>query len=327
MTNKEISDTSRDLRDAIIVEGLDYKDPTEIAPAVRRYVGHTDGWFKLTDIYNAMQLPLGKKRQAAYMALYRMWQDGDVVKHSTSEGVYRRRIRDWIKMDWLGATAETITVSYPLDFQEFFVTYPKNIILGAATPDGGKTAFAIDFIARNMYDFPIHYWTNEMDKSELKMRVLKRKDIEPGDWKFSAYECGRNYADAVSEFPNDVHIIDYLEVNDNFSQEIGDGIRAIHEALDTGIALVFLQKDYGAMYGRGRGFSTQRPRLYFTMEGGEAKIIKCKNRVDGTESYNGKTVGFKIIDGCNIIKVGEWHRGEDPFKEPAWKRGGKYYGK
>jgi len=91
---------------------------------------------------------------------------------------------------------------------------------------------------------------------------------------------------------------------------IADYLRAIHEKLSSGIAVVALQKKRGADLGRGGDFGLEKPRLYLSMDAGKLTIQKAKNWADPRANPNGLVCEFKIVNGCKFIVTQDWHKGE-----------------
>ena len=129
--------------------------------------------------------------------------------------------------------------------------------------------------------------------------------IDLEDWNFTVEERSVNFADVIR--PDCINVIDYLELAGDF-YAIADHMRQIHDRLDSGIAIVALQKKRGAELGRGGDFGLEKPRLYLSMDHGEATIQKCKNWVNHEENPNGMKLGFKIVAGCKFIITNNWHK-------------------
>ena len=117
-----------------------------------------------------------------------------------------------------------------------------------------------------------------------------------------------HFADVIH--PNDVNIIDYLEIHDNF-YAVSGMLKAIHDKLDKGVAFVALQKNPGAETGLGGYRGLEKPRVYLNLDpdypGGKATIVKAKNWATNINP-NGYSVKFKLISGCYFIEDGQWNR-------------------
>jgi hypothetical protein len=148
------------------------------------------------------------------------------------------------------------------------------------------------------------YFNSEMGSSELRKRLTKFDDLALNDWKFKAYERAENFGDVIK--PNDVNIIDFLEIHENF-YEIGGRLSEIHKKLDKGIAIVALQKNPGQDVGLGGYRTLEKPRLALAMSPGTLKIVKAKNwKTD--QNPNGLQRKFKLAAGCKLFADGQWYR-------------------
>lgn len=171
-----------------------------------------------------------------------------------------------------------------------------------------NTAFGLEFIRLNMYKYPgaVHYFNSEMGRAELRERLRRFRDTPRDDWrKFRAYERGDNFADVIH--PEQINVIDYIEVNDEF-WKVGAMIKEIHDKLTTGMCLIFLQKKEGAKYGVGAEFGIHKSRLYLNMEKGRSEIIKCKNFANPTIDPNGMVAFYSLKDGYKFDMLSPFKR-------------------
>jgi hypothetical protein len=87
----------------------------------------------------------------------------------------------------------------------------------------------------------------------------------------------------------------------------GGEIRRIYDKLKDGIAVIAIQKDEGAEYGRGKDFAREKARLYVTLNDkgthNELKIIDAKNWAQPGHNPKGKVFRFKLVDGAKFIRV------------------------
>jgi len=160
------------------------------------------------------------------------------------------------------------------------------------------------------------------------VRLNKHQDIKLDQWRFKAYERSDNFKDVI--FPDAINIIDYIEENENL-MKMGDKIKEIHERLHNGIAIVGLQKDFGATLGRGRAFTLQRPRLYLTMEYGPTKKIgkmcclAAKNRRKEDDGLAGKEMEYHLFGGWKFkMSFPDWFpMVDDPYGQSYQKGSGR----
>ena len=306
------------------LKDLDMMSDRLISQEIDEWVVATKGYFSVTDCYNTLHLTTKRQKTACRVHLHRQVQSGVVERHPTKNGLYRRLETLMGVMNLKDAKVIPLVIDWPIGIGEFFVTYPKNILLFAGTKDAGKSAFFLDFIKRNQkYGYKFNYFNSEMGPEELRMRMDKHTDMEFEDWKFHPYERMGNFGDVVE--PNAINIIDYIEINKAFS-EVADEIKSIHGKLSNGIALIAIQKKYGEILGRGGDFTLQRPRLYVTFEHrptkkeGHAKCFVAKNRRDPERGLAGRQCTYKLWDGWKFKVTVPWMMmDEDPYEEREQK--------
>lgn len=276
-----------------------------ISEDIRQWCDVQDGFFLIADLCSALNLTTRTDKGVAYTTMGRLVKEGVLEKFGAKSGCYRRINKDISEMDWETAPMEDLDVDYPLGIARLVKTYPSNIIIVAGTSNSGKTTFLLDFARRNINKFPISYFNSEMGLSELRMRLELFENCDLNTWKkVKFFERGDNFDDVIN--PDGINIIDYLEVLDDF-WKVGQQIKSIHDKLNTGIAVIAIQKNKNAELGRGGALGTEKPRLYIGMNYGNAKIIKAKNWRD-TENPNGKIIDFKIVSGWQILPdIRGWH--------------------
>jgi ABC-type phosphonate transport system ATPase subunit len=194
----------------------------------------------------------------------------------------------------------------PFEIDKKVEIMPGNIIAIAGEVNAGKTAFLLNVLNENMHKFEIHYFSSEMGGSELKKR-LKKFDypLSLSEWKFKFKERSDNFGDIIVSGEGKINIIDYLELHDNFFL-VAKHLSDIHKRLKGAIAIVAIQKNPGTDTGLGGFRGMEKPRLYLAMSKGKLKIVKAKNWATPVNPNN-LEVGFKIVDGCKLIKTGDWH--------------------
>ena len=98
-------------------------------------------------------------------------------------------------------------------------------------------------------------------------------------------------------------MIDFLEEVDGEYYRIASDIRAIYDALESGVAIVALQKHSNARVGRGGEATTEKARLYITIDQllqtsdcaiSAVKIVKAKNYT-GKNQEPGKELEYLML--------------------------------
>ena len=204
-------------------------------------------------------------------------------------------------MDWISANTDTLDIKYPFGIERYAETMPKNIILVSGEANAGKTAFMLNFAKMNMNSGNVFYFSSEMGEGELKKRIKCFDDILPEHWKVKFYERSADFQDVIR--PNDINIIDFLEIHDEF-WKIGGVLKAIFDKLKKGIAVVAIQKDKNKDFGRGGTMGLEKPRLYISLKPGECEIIKAKNWASEVNP-NGMTCEYTLYHGANF-RATDW---------------------
>jgi len=273
---------------------------------VRKLVDMTSGDFSVTEIFNSLDFVTNRDKPNVRQALHRLKLEGIIERSGKKDGVYRRVESDLEPMDFINAPTEGLEFDWPLDLHEIATIFPKDIVCVAGTYNAGKTAFAVDFVRRNMAGHEIYYFNCEMSASRLKDRLLKVDDMKLTDWKFHPYSRDDNFADVIK--PNDVNIIDYLEMVDEHWL-VAKRLKEIHNKLDQGIAIVLLQKPSNRDTGMGGEKGLQKPTLYVAIDYDRAKLVKVKSW-KGETNPNKNIVEFKLWHGWKFVPQGHWHSEE-----------------
>jgi hypothetical protein len=283
---------------------------TPLSKRMEDWVKQTSGWFDYSEIDREFGLISTTDKHNRFMILQRLKEKGIIEAHSSHNRLLRYVNTNIRLIDFKSAGRRTpLAVKYPFGVEKKFNTYPGNLIVVAGAADSGKTAFMLNFVKLNMYDFNIYYQSSEMGKEELASRLEKFEGIDLEDWDFTAEERSSNFADVIR--PDCINIIDYLEFPGAEYNLTADYLRAIHERLSSGICLVALQKRRGAEEGQGGQLSVEKPRLYLLMDSGVLTIRKAKNWADPTKNPNWLSLKYKIVGGCQFIDIGEWHKPDE----------------
>jgi len=289
-----------------------------VAAMVREWINDLagDGAFTVNDIIKELALEPGRKTYTTvYQALTALRQSNDIVPVGSKRGVFRKVNNDAPVLDILSAAVSPMDLRWPLGLHKAINFYPGNLAVFAGETNSGKTAYLLNFVMENLEQWGgrIRYLSSEGGVQELRSR-LNLFSYEFGipiekwlcvDWR----ERYDNFQDIIH--PHWINIVDYLEVNDEF-WKIGEPLKEISKKLDTGIAVIAVQKKRGERLGRGGDFGTQRPRLYCTlgkdpknsnlilrMEKGKAKIS------DAFDTNGGYRITFRIRNGCKLEKIQE----------------------
>lgn len=235
-----------------------------------------------------------------------MVANGKLNRFGNKRGWYIPVNLDMREMDFMNADDEPSNVWLPFGLNEKVELYQDSVVIIAGAPNSGKTAFLLNIIKENMSRFNVNYFNSEMSAGELKVRLGKFDYISLDQWDFKAYERSGDFHDVIKPGPENLNVIDFLEVHDEFYM-IGRKIKEIHDALNGSVAIIALQKNPGSDTGLGGFRSLEVTRLALAIDFGRLKIVKAKN-FTGENNPNGLVQDFKILHGSQLIKQGSWHK-------------------
>lgn len=279
----------------------------DVGRELEEWISCQSGIFEISDIYRDLQIVERGDRKLVSQKLIGMVDNG-TIERTGKTGRYRIVDEKCEEIEWWDESDTPLDIQLPLGLSELTYVLPKNILCVAGYSNSGKTAFGLEFIRLNMYKYPgaVHYFNSEMGRAELRERLRRFRETPRDDWrKFHAYERGGNFADVIH--PEQINVIDYIEVNDEF-WKVGAMIKEIHDNLTTGMALIFLQKKEGAKYGVGAEFGIHKSRLYLNMEKGRSEIIKCKNFANPTIDPNSMVAYYQLDGGYKFTMRTGWRR-------------------
>lgn len=266
---------------------------------IRELVDNLEGWFNYDQIDRELGILNKKDKDHRRKVIHRLVDDGVLEKNPKYAGRFQKIVQDVDGINWQDADINQIyNISFPFEIEKRVNIYSRNLIIIAGSPNSGKTALILNIIEMNQDRYPgkINLFSSEMGPEELKLRISKF-DRPLESWDFNPYERVADFARVIR--PDEINIIDYLEIGDNFFT-IADEFRKIFDNLKKGIAIIALQKKTGASMGRGAEFGMEKPRLYLAMDNGVLKIIKAKNWAT-KDNPNGLEYRFKLVDGCKFI--------------------------
>jgi len=283
---------------------MDIQRVETLSSLIRQWVSETEGRFTTREIDSELGIETREGKGLRRAVIKQLCDKGTIRRLPNAIGVYRRVDADIKLLNWrIADPSKIIKLKFTFGIEEYVEIYPKNIIIIGGSKDAGKTAYVLNLIALNMYEFDIWYFSSESGDLELKKRLLRFQQegiVGLDQWRFNAVERSRDFADIIK--PNAVNIIDYLEIYENF-YEIGGLINDIYEQLRDGIAIIVLQKNPGLELPLGKGRGLEKARLYLAMDPGELTIRVAKNRARDTVNPIGKKFTYKLIQGAKFIET------------------------
>ena len=199
---------------------------------------------------------------------------------------------------------ERLTIKWTLGEEIYFFTSPKSISIIAGETDAGKSAYLANFCSMNMDKFKgrIHLFSSELTVERFAERVQKMDGRPLSDWTHVPFHPRESQYEAAI-YPNDINVIDYMELDPSKPYDVGNMIKKIFDKLEKGIAIIGLQMKDGADIAYGGSWSKQKAEFYLTLsrnqEGNFAQIQKAKNWLSRTNPYKLKKK-FLLVDGINF---------------------------
>ena len=311
--------------DSKIKSAMDRADRKErnLAAEVEAWVLLQNGYFSVTSCYSELQVVTKNDKLAVRVALSRL-KDKVIEKYGNKDGIYRRIERDFefINFDENEPDEVEHPVKLPLGLNDIAEVSQGNIILVAAEFNSGKTAFLLNVLKMNKGKLHIRYISSEMKKSEFKKR-------------FASFCLPLSFwvQDSMTEYiiksydfhtcikPDALNIIDYMEFRDSDYTKGAEYLTQIHDKLDTGIAIVAIQKKEGTRMPRSGDMIVEKPRLAISLSKyetanddpqGICSILKCKMPKLG--KIDGKNLRFELQRQGSLFHVlNDW--GYTRFKQ------------
>jgi hypothetical protein len=265
--------------------------------------------FSLQDCYNSLNLQSSAEKAGCRMVIKRLCDKGQIEPAGSKSGLYRVVNTEDRSID-LGDLSDLkgeMRIGFPLNVHKFIKVMPHTVYIIAGETDSGKSAYLLNFAKMNSQLHKVHYHSSEMGKAEFLDRLQYFWSDAHLNTNMKFYERSNDFANAIKRFPNDVHIIDYMQMFDNFYL-MAEYIDKIGKALNNGLAFIAIQKPKGRDEGLGGERTKDLSRLYLSLSPGKLKIVKAKNWKDPKENPNGREICFKLVKGCEFHNQGDWSK-------------------
>lgn len=300
---------------------------------IRDLISVTKGHISVTEVEQSVTNRHTKKGSVRKL-LARLAKDEGIIEPTGKAGLYRVADRDLTEIEWMKVQNTEIDFRWPLNINQFFRLMPKNIVIVAGEPDSGKTAFLLNVAALNMGKHKIKYFSSEMGALELRSRLeqfaLVEEDPTPlklEDWNndnFKVYERVANFSDVID--PNGINIIDFLEIYNEFYR-VSEYIKEMFDKLETGIAVIAIQKNSGALWGLGGQRTIEKARLAVNLNNDgyvhTAQLIKVKNWRNPQDNPNYMKIDYSLVRGCYFKPQSSWVK-EYPSKGDSHEQSNSY---
>jgi len=239
------------------------------------------------------------------VVMHRLKDKGIAYPVNGKDGWWRPADNRLEEIHWWNSEGEVgENLVLPLGLNKYCYIPRPSLIVVAGAYNKGKTAFCINLVNLNL-----EKWENKLVffvSEGLEMIGAKFKNLNayiPIPPPFNTYRRTENFSDVIE--PDSLNVIDYLRVEMEQSYAVVDKLFAIYNKLNTGIAVVAMQKPPGvrklAFGGAGTAFE---PTLYIaideTLSFEKVKVPKILDR----DPYHLK-IQFKIAKGVNFYDINE----------------------
>lgn len=286
----------------------------QIKDSVVNWVLSGFGDFSVRDVDSDLRLFDEDEKQVRFDTLEQMVISGDLQRVGTRRGWYRRPDKTIQYINWRQADTKEFPIKLPFRMHHQVKIFPKSIIAISGEKNTGKTSLCLNVVKLNQNQGKeVAYFSSEMLGPEFKVRLQAFEDVALEDWNFKAIHRTTDFADVI--FPDAINIIDFLEIYDKFWM-VGKYMTDIFNRLNTGVAIVCVQKSGGSEHGRGGTFLIEKPRLTLNLsrrfdEYGqlEGATLKCTNAKFPRSPYNpnGMSINYKTINGCKLQTTSDWY--------------------
>jgi hypothetical protein len=224
--------------------------------------------------------------------------------------------------EWLNIEAhstDSFPLALPLGLSDLVNLPAKSIVVLAGSTNSGKTALALDIAAKNLdrHKGNLLYLYSEMGSCELVKRLKTRNDVPFESWKSAKFlERTTDFGGVITAHnPNGISIIDFLEEPDGEYYKLASQIRRVYDCLESGIAIVCLQKNSAQTYGKGGEGTAEKARLYLVLDRllefdsgliASIRILKAKDYV--SRNPNGLEIHCKVNGHGLFPLMKQWER-------------------
>lgn len=299
------------------------------------WVDESPGIFNTCDIDRELGIQSRQAKKNRSDCLSDLIRDGVIERDLSRRGVFRKKDNNLTEMDILGAKPGELPIELPFGLSKDIEINNKEIILFMGETNTGKTTVIFNMIwsclrvlkaegiLRKKNDpcqngsMGIRYFSSEMGATGVRKKLLafgEKYPVEEWVKYVLSAERNRDFQDVID--PCGLNFIDYLEVFDGEYFKLSSIITAIHSILDTGIAVIALQKKRGTDIGRGGEATLEKPRLALALSENRdmgyatVKIVKAKHYRD--RNPVGLEKDFVIRrKGTLIIEVSDWKYARD----------------
>lgn len=269
--------------------------------AIQQWVEAATGEFTVTELDRDLGITRPKDKASRLATLQALVADGTLEPVGKSRSRYRIKDRAMHKIDLSEVAGKPFALNLPYGLSRMVEIQEKNVAVIAGETNSGKTALLFNLAWMNQ-GVPIRYLSSEMTGVEVQNRIRAFSE-DMAMWKHVEFvHRVDDFHDVIN--PDGVNIIDFMEIYGEF-WTIGSKIKAVFDALRTGVAFIAIQKRTGELFGRGGEFTIEKARLAMSLfthgrlsDGiiGSCKVTKAKNFKPGANP-EGREIFYQLQRG------------------------------
>lgn len=243
---------------------------------------------------------------------------GVVEATGTKHNQFRRVDNDCPPIDWLNYDEDRYPLRLPLFLDRMAHVAPANVVIIAGDTNSGKSTWVHNILRSNLASMGGQHWGIDLFLSEaiaeLKPRLLGMNPDQRA-WDGLRVRARRDAYEHVVN-PHGLNVIDYLKVHGDF-WKVAERIEAIENRLETGVAVITMQKKRGELLPRGGDLAIEACRLALSLSYDPethtrtCKVIKCKLPVDHTNHPEGQEIDYDIAPDGTIRAINGWEFVDD----------------
>ncbi len=283
----------------------------QVLRQVEDWVKAAPGEFSLVDLDRDLKITDPWQKVLRTSACEKLLKEGILERSGNRRGWYRPCESELKCQDFMGCEDRPVQLWLPFNLNEKVDIFERNIITIGGEKNAGKTTLLLNIAWCNRDRYQVHYFNSEMGDQELKRRIMKSEVPDLREWsKIQFYERARNFSDVIQSGANDLNVIDFLELSDEF-WKVGQLVRDIHDKMGESISVIAVQKKTGADNPRGGEFIKEKSRLHLDLSNDPDSEYRHKLKINPGKNWhtdknpNGHYVRFKIVQGNRLIPLAD----------------------
>ena len=292
------------------------KAPFNLASEIKQWIEESTGYFTCDQIDREFGLCSRQDKKNRSTILARAINQKLIKKDRSVPGKFQIIDPTLKRMDIINTDIDPFDITLPFDLHKYCEVPKKGIVVIAGSKNAGKTALILNIVRANLKkQHKTFYLASEMGPNETKKRLLKFDDMVLENWLDAEFiERPDDHGSVIeSHNPDGLTLIDYLEETEGEYYKITSKIRAIYDSLNTGVAVIGIQKHTESDYARGGQGTTEKSRLYLSIDAiglvgndqvSAIKVMNIKNWVRKNLQWH--ELHFKIKHGAEIEPLTDW---------------------